>query len=191
MKGPAITTRRRPNMARRITRLVTEAVEALAGRNKSVIVGSSWTTDAPFRETAEAIEAARCKGVLAVEMEAAALYAFARRPERRFSASPTSPIRWAGRNEISKKERRTARPTRWMFLKRFCETSRSNEATSITLDQGVFYLRPQWRAGCGDSEVGARSSCDRKNPRKWAFPKAVARPRHHASGGWQPCLPAQ
>jgi uridine phosphorylase len=60
-------------------RLVTEAVEALAGRSKSVIVGSSWTTDAPFRETAKAIEAARCKGVLAVEMEAAALYAFARR----------------------------------------------------------------------------------------------------------------
>jgi len=42
------------------------------------VVGSSWTTDAPFRETAEAIEAARSKGVLAVEMEAAALYTFAR-----------------------------------------------------------------------------------------------------------------
>ncbi len=36
------------------------------------------TTDAPFRETAEAIEAARTKGILAVEMEAAALYTFAR-----------------------------------------------------------------------------------------------------------------
>jgi uridine phosphorylase len=34
--------------------------------------------DAPFRETADAIEAARSKGILAVEMEAAALYAFAR-----------------------------------------------------------------------------------------------------------------
>ncbi|MEO6780626.1 MAG: uridine phosphorylase, partial [Bradyrhizobium sp.] len=40
-------------------------------------VGSSWTTDAPFRETAEAIKAARDKGILAVEMEAAALYTFA------------------------------------------------------------------------------------------------------------------
>ena len=40
--------------------------------------GASWTTDAPFRETADAIETARSKGVLAVEMEAAALYAFAR-----------------------------------------------------------------------------------------------------------------
>ena len=39
---------------------------------------ASWTTDAPFRETAEAIEAARSKDILAVEMEAAALYTFAR-----------------------------------------------------------------------------------------------------------------
>lgn len=40
--------------------------------------GSSWTTDAPFRETAAAIEAAKAKGILVVEMEAAALYAFAK-----------------------------------------------------------------------------------------------------------------
>lgn len=40
-------------------------------------VGASWTTDAPFRETVQAIEAARAQGILAVEMEAAALYAFA------------------------------------------------------------------------------------------------------------------
>src|SRR5216684_3492201 len=42
------------------------------------VVGASWTTDAPFRETEEAIEAARAKGILAVEMEAAALHTFAR-----------------------------------------------------------------------------------------------------------------
>lgn len=39
--------------------------------------GATWTTDAPFRETAEAIAAMQAKGLLAVEMEAAALYAFA------------------------------------------------------------------------------------------------------------------
>jgi uridine phosphorylase len=39
--------------------------------------GATWTTDAPFRETADAIEAMRARGFLAVEMEAAALYAFA------------------------------------------------------------------------------------------------------------------
>ena len=45
--------------------------------NQLSVVGSSWTTDDPFRETAEAIEAARARGILAVEMEAAALYTFA------------------------------------------------------------------------------------------------------------------
>jgi uridine phosphorylase len=55
--------------------LVEAAAEALAGLR--AVVGPSWTTDAPFRETAEAIEAARAKGILAAEMEAAALYAFA------------------------------------------------------------------------------------------------------------------
>jgi uridine phosphorylase len=39
--------------------------------------GATWTTDAPFRETAEAIAARRKEGLWAVEMEAAALYAFA------------------------------------------------------------------------------------------------------------------
>ncbi|XIA67836.1 hypothetical protein ACFIOY_24155 [Bradyrhizobium sp. TZ2] len=46
-------------------------------RGTRSLVGASWTTDAPFRETAQAIEAARAKGVLAVEMEAAALHTFA------------------------------------------------------------------------------------------------------------------
>ncbi|CAN5654433.1 hypothetical protein BH24ACT22_BH24ACT22_06740 [soil metagenome] len=39
--------------------------------------GASWTTDAPFRETVTEIERHRASGILAVEMEAAALYAFA------------------------------------------------------------------------------------------------------------------
>lgn len=43
-----------------------------------VLRGATWTTDAPFRETDEAIESMRQRGLLAVEMEAAALYAFAR-----------------------------------------------------------------------------------------------------------------
>lgn len=39
--------------------------------------GASWTTDAPFRETEAQIERCREQGILAVEMEAAALYALA------------------------------------------------------------------------------------------------------------------
>jgi uridine phosphorylase len=38
--------------------------------------GSTWTTDAPYRETEAAIARAHDLGTLAVEMEAAALYAF-------------------------------------------------------------------------------------------------------------------
>jgi uridine phosphorylase len=39
--------------------------------------GATWTTDAPFRETQGTINAMTEAGLLAVEMEAAALYAFA------------------------------------------------------------------------------------------------------------------
>jgi uridine phosphorylase len=42
-----------------------------------VLTGATWTTDAPFRETQPAIDAMREKNLMAVEMEAAALYAFA------------------------------------------------------------------------------------------------------------------
>lgn len=58
-------------------RLLAAATESLKHSGPRTIVGSSWTTDAPFRETSEAIQAAVDKGILAVEMEAAALYAFA------------------------------------------------------------------------------------------------------------------
>ena len=58
--------------------LVAIAADATKSAGQRVIVGPSWTTDAPFRETAEAIEAARRLGILAVEMEAAALYTFAK-----------------------------------------------------------------------------------------------------------------
>ena len=59
-------------------KLVATASEALRAIGLHAFVGASWTTDAPFRETAAAIAWARSKGVLAVEMEAAALYTFVR-----------------------------------------------------------------------------------------------------------------
>jgi uridine phosphorylase len=64
-------------------KLVAAAARALKAKGVNAVTGASWTTDAPFRETAEAIEAARAKGILAVEMEAAALYAFARAADRK------------------------------------------------------------------------------------------------------------
>jgi uridine phosphorylase len=57
--------------------LVSIAADAVTANGLRAVVGSTWTTDAPFRETGEAIEAAKRLGILAVEMEAAALYTFA------------------------------------------------------------------------------------------------------------------
>src|SRR5579872_464362 len=58
--------------------LADRAYPALAALKIPVHRGTAWTTDAPYRETEDAIAAARVHGALAVEMEAAALYAFAR-----------------------------------------------------------------------------------------------------------------
>lgn len=57
--------------------LLVAAIEAVKHDGPRTISGASWTTDAPFRETIQAIQAAADRGILAVEMEAAALYAFA------------------------------------------------------------------------------------------------------------------
>ncbi len=47
-----------------------------------LIQGGTWTTDAPFRETEKAVAFARSEGLVAVEMEAAALYAFAQAKDK-------------------------------------------------------------------------------------------------------------
>lgn len=44
--------------------------------------GATWTTDAPFRETAFAVAEAKTAGIASVEMEAAGLYAFAQARRR-------------------------------------------------------------------------------------------------------------
>jgi uridine phosphorylase len=64
-------------------KLIAAATQVLERSGLRAYVGSSWTTDAPFRETAEAIAAARAKGILAVEMEAAALYTFAHKRNKK------------------------------------------------------------------------------------------------------------
>ena len=58
--------------------LLALAAEAFAqAGHQKIYVGDTWTTDAPFRETADTIARRRHAGILAVEMEAASLYAFA------------------------------------------------------------------------------------------------------------------
>jgi len=58
--------------------LMEAVARALSGRSAPLLRGASWTTDAPFRETQSLIDARRSEGILAVEMEAAALLAMAR-----------------------------------------------------------------------------------------------------------------
>jgi uridine phosphorylase len=63
----------------------TEAVELLLRELSTVSScvrrGRVWTTDAPYRETSEQLSAWADGGVLAVEMQAASLFAFARARE--------------------------------------------------------------------------------------------------------------
>jgi uridine phosphorylase len=55
---------------------------AFDGLRVPVMHGATWTTDAPYRETPTAIAAMTARGLHAVEMEAAALYAFAQARQR-------------------------------------------------------------------------------------------------------------
>jgi uridine phosphorylase len=55
--------------------LASAVARALDGTPTPLLRGASWTTDAPFRESAALIESRRAEGVISVEMEAAALLA--------------------------------------------------------------------------------------------------------------------
>ena len=58
--------------------LTQELCRALEARGTPYVRGPSWTTDAPYRETCEEVEAYGAQGILTVEMEAAALFAVGR-----------------------------------------------------------------------------------------------------------------
>lgn len=88
-------------------RLIAKASQALKQIGVNALTGASWTTDAPFRETEQAIAAARSQGILAVEMEATALYAFARAANKKVLCLAMSRIQWPLRSKIS----RRAKPT--------------------------------------------------------------------------------
>ena len=57
--------------------LAAAARDAVEGLPEPVLTGASWTTDAPYRDTATALRAAGDAGCVCVEMEAAALYGYA------------------------------------------------------------------------------------------------------------------
>lgn len=58
--------------------LIDRAAAGLESVDLDIRRGMTWTTDAPYRETRQAVDLARESGAPAVEMEAAALYALSR-----------------------------------------------------------------------------------------------------------------
>ena len=58
-------------------KLAANLYEGLQGSGLPVSQGLVWTTDAPYRETAEELREHAANGALAVEMQAASLFAFA------------------------------------------------------------------------------------------------------------------
>jgi uridine phosphorylase len=54
--------------------LVNELVEAIRTRGAQCTVGTTWTTDAPYRETREEVVKYQAEGVKTVEMESAGLF---------------------------------------------------------------------------------------------------------------------
>ena len=58
--------------------LIAAVRDRMSGLSAPVRTGSSWTTDAPFRETESLIASRRREGIVSVEMEAAALLALGR-----------------------------------------------------------------------------------------------------------------
>ena len=54
--------------------LVKQLVDAIRGRGAQVTVGTTWTTDAPYRETREEVVQYQAEDVKTVEMESAGLF---------------------------------------------------------------------------------------------------------------------
>jgi uridine phosphorylase len=54
--------------------LVHELVDAIRARGAGCAVGTTWTTDAPYRETREEVIQYQAEGVKTVEMESAGLF---------------------------------------------------------------------------------------------------------------------
>lgn len=77
-EGTSLHYRRPGRYADADPSLIAAVKRCVGRRSVSVQTGSSWTTDAPFRETEGLIAARRREGIVSVEMEAAALLTLGR-----------------------------------------------------------------------------------------------------------------
>jgi uridine phosphorylase len=88
---------------------VNSLVNILEARGIPYRVGKTWTTDAPYRETAKKIASRRAEGCLTVEMESAALIAVAQfrnviLGQALYGGDDLSGAEWDSRHWTSKKE---------------------------------------------------------------------------------------
>ena len=102
--------------------LVAMALAAFKRTGLPVTVGASWTTDAPFRETAEAIAAARAPKACWRSRWKPPRSMHSRKPRAsRCSVSPMSPIRWDRPDRILRRAKPTAAKMRCGFWKPSCK----------------------------------------------------------------------
>jgi purine-nucleoside phosphorylase len=92
-------------------------VEETVGAQSCIALhrGVTWTTDAPYRETEAAILRVRDQGALAVEMEAAVLYAFGTTRGQSVVCFAHVTNAMGQRREISRRATPTAQRRRWLL----------------------------------------------------------------------------
>lgn len=86
-----------------------------------VLTGTVWTTDAPYRETARQMARHAKASVMAVEMQAASLFAFSR--ARRF---PVGLVAYVTNSfgQTGKEFDKGSRDVEWEILRRICRAGR-------------------------------------------------------------------
>jgi nucleoside phosphorylase len=103
-------------------RLAAALQEELHGLGLPVVTGTVWTTDAPYRETAEQLGCHARNGTLAVEMQAASLFAFgaARRVQCGIVAHVTNGVDHSAMDQFDK----GAHQLGFEILKAMCRAGR-------------------------------------------------------------------
>jgi uridine phosphorylase len=94
----------------------------LRGQKLPVVRGTLWTTDAPYRETGQQLAEYAKEGVLAVEMQAASLFAFSK--SRGLPVGVVAHVT----NEVERTEKefdKGSREAEFEVLKRICRAGRS------------------------------------------------------------------
>ncbi len=93
-------------------------LEELEGMTVPVLTGTVWTTDAPYRETAEQLAGHSKAGALAVEMQAASLFAFSR--ARRFPVGLVAHVTNGVGDQKNKEFDKGSRELQVEVLRRIC-----------------------------------------------------------------------